>query len=53
VVIDPSLMKDDAEMLEDLITTAFNDAGKKAEETSEAKMGKLTAGLPGGMKLPF
>ena len=40
-------------MLEDLITTAFNDAGKKAEETSETKMGKLTAGLPGGMKLPF
>ncbi len=53
VVIDPSLMKDDAEMLEDLITTAFNDAAKKAEDTSEAKMGKLTAGLPGGMKLPF
>ena len=53
VVIDPSLMKDDAEMLEDLITTAINDAAKKAEDTSEAKMGKLTAGLPGGMKLPF
>ena len=53
VVIDPSLMKDDAEMLEDLITTAFNDAAKKVEDTSEAKMGKLTAGLPGGMKLPF
>jgi DNA-binding YbaB/EbfC family protein len=53
VAIDPSLMKDDAEMLEDLITIAFNDAAKKAEDTSEAKMGKLSAGLPGGMKLPF
>jgi len=56
VVIDPSLMADDHEMLEDLITTAFNDAAKKAEQTSEEKMGKLTAGmpgLPGGMKLPF
>jgi len=56
VVIDPSLMADDHEMLEDLITIAFNDAAKKAEQTSEEKMGKLTAGmpgLPGGMKLPF
>ena len=53
VVIDPSLMKDDAEMLEDLVMIALNDAAKKAEDTSEAKMGKLTAGLPGGMKLPF
>jgi len=43
-------------MLEDLLAVAFNDASKKAEETSEAKMGKLTQGmpgLPGGMKLPF
>ncbi|MEI7739791.1 MAG: YbaB/EbfC family nucleoid-associated protein [Burkholderiaceae bacterium] len=56
VVIDPSLMADDHEMLEDLIMTAFNDAAKRAELTSEEKMGKLTAGmpgLPGGMKLPF
>ena len=38
------------------IAAAFNDAARKAEETSEAKMGKLTGGmpgLPGGMKLPF
>jgi DNA-binding protein YbaB len=49
-------MTDDKEMLEDLIVAAFNDAARKAEETSEAKMGKLTGGmpgLPGGMKLPF
>ena len=44
---------DDHEMLEDLLTAAFNDAARKAEETSEAKMGKLSAGLPAGMKLPF
>ena len=56
VTIDPSLMGDDRDMLEDLIAAAFNDGGRKAEETSQNKMGKLTAGmpgLPGGMKLPF
>src|SRR5438105_13263418 len=56
VSIDPSLLADDKDMLEDLVAAAFNAAVRKAEETSEAKMGKLTAGmpgLPGGMKLPF
>ena len=56
VTIDPSLMTDDKDMLEDLIAAAFNDASRKADETAEAKMGKLTGGmpgLPGGLKLPF
>ena len=56
VTIDPSLMTDDKDMLEDLIAAAFNDGARKAEEATEAKMGKLTGGmpgLPGGMKLPF
>ena len=56
VSIDPSLMTDDKDMLEDLIAAAFNDAARKAEEASEAKMGKLTGGmpgLPGVLKLPF
>ena len=56
ITIDASLMTDDKDMLEDLIAAAFNDAARKAEETSEAKMGKLTGGmpgLPGGLKLPF
>lgn len=56
VSIDASLMTEDKDMLEDLIAAAFNDAARKADETSEAKMGKLTGGmpgLPGGMKLPF
>jgi DNA-binding YbaB/EbfC family protein len=52
VHIDPSVM-DDQEMLEDLLTAAFNDATRKVEQTSEQKMGKLSAGLPAGMKLPF
>ena len=56
VTIDPSLLADDKDMLEDLVAAAFNAAVRKAEETSSEKMGKLTAGmpgLPGGMKLPF
>ena len=56
VTIDPSLLSDDKDRLEDLIAAAFNDAARKAEEASEAKMGKLTGGmpgLPGGLKLPF
>src|SRR5688500_422880 len=55
VAIDPSLLADDKDMLEDLVAAAFNDAVRRAEEVSQEKMGKLTAGmpLPPGMKLPF
>ena len=53
VTIDPSLLADDKDMLEDLVAAAFNDAVRKAAETSDAKMSKLTAGLPPGLKLPF
>ncbi len=55
VTIDPSLLSDDKDMLEDLVAAAFNDAVRKAEATSNEKMGSLTAGLPlpPGFKLPF
>ena len=55
VTIEPTLLKDDKEMLEDLVAAAFNDGVRRAEEVSQEKMGKLTAGmpLPPGMKLPF
>jgi DNA-binding YbaB/EbfC family protein len=55
VTIDPSLLADDKDMLEDLVAAAFNDAVRRAEEVSQEKMGKLTAGmpLPPGMKFPF
>ena len=56
VEIDPSLLADDKEMLEDLVAAAFNAAVRKAEETSQEKLGKITSGMPGlppGMKLPF
>lgn len=56
ITLDPSLMSDDKEMVEDLVAAAINDAVRKVEETSQARLGKITAGmpgLPGGMKLPF
>ena len=55
VAIDPSLLGDDKDMLEDLVAAAFNDAIRRAEETSQEKMGKLSAGMPQipGMKFPF
>ena len=53
VSIDPSLLADDKDMLEDLVAAAFNAAVRQAEEVSQQKMGKLSAGLPPGMKLPF
>jgi len=55
VNLDASLMSDDKEMLEDLITLAINDAAHKIEAASQEKMSKATAGmpLPPGMKLPF
>ena len=55
VSIDPSLLADDKDMLEDLVAAAFNDAVRKAEATSAEKMGGLTQGmqLPPGFKMPF
>ncbi|MHB0989788.1 MAG: YbaB/EbfC family nucleoid-associated protein [Burkholderiales bacterium] len=55
VSIDPSLMSDDKDMLEDLIAAAMNDAVRKAEATTQEKMSGFTAGLnlPPGLKLPF
>ena len=55
VSIDPSLMGDDKDMLEDLIAAALNDAVRRVETLTQEKMGGLTSGfgLPPGMKLPF
>lgn len=55
VAIDPSLLADDREMLEDLIAAAVNDALRKAEKLAEEKKGSLSAGLgmPAGFKMPF
>ena len=55
VSIDPSLMSEDKDMLEDLIAAAVNDAVRRVEAATQEKMGGLTSGLglPPGMKLPF
>ncbi len=54
--IDPAIFNgDDAEMVEDLIVAAFNEAKRKVEEHSQAEMAKITGGmqLPEGFNLPF
>lgn len=55
VAIDPSLVGDDKEMLEDLVAAAFNDAVRRAEDVSQQKMSSVASGmpLPPGFKLPF
>src|SRR5687767_6758612 len=55
VTIDESLLKDDKDMLEDLVAAAVNDAVRRVETTVQEKMGAVTAGLPlpPGFKMPF
>jgi nucleoid-associated protein EbfC len=56
VQIEPAAVSaEDREMLEDLITAAFNDAVHKLEAKVQEKMASLMAGvqLPPGVKLPF
>lgn len=54
VRIDPSVLSD-AEMTEDLIAAAFNDASNKIDQEAQKRMGAATAGmnLPPGVKMPF
>ncbi|MEW5771440.1 MAG: YbaB/EbfC family nucleoid-associated protein [Pseudomonadota bacterium] len=55
VTIDPSLLADDKDMLEDLVAAAMNDAVRKVEAMVQEKMAGVTAGLPlpPGFKMPF
>jgi DNA-binding YbaB/EbfC family protein len=56
VSIDPSLLSEDKDMLEDLVAAAFNAAVRKVEETTQERLSQVTAGmpgLPGGLKFPF
>jgi DNA-binding YbaB/EbfC family protein len=55
VTIDPSLLGEDKDMLEDLVMASMNDAVAKAQAATQAKMSGFTAGLnlPPGMGLPF
>jgi DNA-binding YbaB/EbfC family protein len=53
VIISPSVLADDKDMIEDLVAAAVNDAVRKVEATVQDKMSSVTAGLPlpPGMKL--
>jgi DNA-binding YbaB/EbfC family protein len=55
VTLDASLLKDDKDMLEDLIAAAINDAVRRVEAATQERMGGMAAGLglPPGFKLPF
>jgi DNA-binding YbaB/EbfC family protein len=55
VTIDPSLLGEDRDMLEDLLAAAINDAVRRVDTTTQEKMSGLTGGLPlpPGFKLPF
>lgn len=55
LTIDPALLGEDRDMLEDVLVAAFNDALRKAERTVQEKLSGVTAGLglPPGLKLPF
>ena len=53
--IEPSLMSEDREVLEDLVAAAVNDAVRRVEELQRASLSGATGGisLPEGFKLPF
>ncbi len=55
VKIDPSLVGEDKDMLEDLVAAAINDAVHKVKKSNEEVMQEMTSGLnlPPGFKLPF
>jgi nucleoid-associated protein EbfC len=55
VNIDPSLMTEDKELLEDLLAAAVNDAVRKIEKSTQDRMSELTSGfnMPPGFKMPF
>ena len=55
VQLDPTVVGDDRELLEDLIAAAINDAVHRVESATQEKMAGAMAGmqLPPGMKLPF
>jgi nucleoid-associated protein EbfC len=55
IEIDDSLVKEDRDMLEDLVAAAINDGVRRVDKMKQEKMASLTAGLqlPGGFKMPF
>lgn len=52
LTIDPDAMKEDKEMLEDLIISALNKALSKAQSDSQEKMNSVAGGMMSGLKIP-
>jgi len=57
IKIEPEILNEDVEMLEDLVLAAINQAMSRSKQSAEEHMQKATGGLignlPGGMKIPF
>jgi DNA-binding protein YbaB len=55
VQIEPAVVGDDREMLEDLVAAAINDAVRRVEAESQQRMSALMSGmrLPPGFKMPL
>jgi DNA-binding YbaB/EbfC family protein len=55
VTIDPSLLSEDKEILEDLLAAAVNDAVRRVEEKNREMLSGMTQGMgvPPGFKMPF
>ncbi|OGI44471.1 MAG: nucleoid-associated protein, YbaB/EbfC family [Candidatus Muproteobacteria bacterium RIFCSPHIGHO2_01_FULL_65_16] len=54
VQVDPALLQEDKEVVEDLIAAAVNDAARKADKAAQERMAGLTSGLNiPGLNLPF
>jgi DNA-binding YbaB/EbfC family protein len=55
VQVEPAVVSEDREMLEDLIAAAFNDAVNKVDQQTQARMSSVMSGLnlPPGFKMPF
>ena len=52
IKIDPKLITEDTEMVEDLIVAAVRQAMEKSKEESQQKMNAVTGGMMGGLNLP-
>ena len=52
LTIDPDAMKEDKEILEDLIISALNKALSKAQSDSQEKMNSVAGGMMSGLKIP-
>lgn len=55
VELDPSLLREDQEVVEDLIAAAVNDVVRKVGEVNKSKLSGFASGLnlPEGFKFPF